>query len=71
LDGDCTLAVVDAEGATLWSQAFGLYYNYSGPVLLGVDYGGISYDAVDVSFRIPYAQGMSALELYHGEHLIF
>jgi hypothetical protein len=71
LDGDYTLAVVDAGGATVWSQAFGLYYDYSGPVLLGVDYGGISYDAADVSFRIPHTQGMSVLELYHGEDLIY
>jgi hypothetical protein len=71
LDGDYTLAVVDAVGATLWSQAFGLYYDYSGPALLGVDYGGISYAAADVSFRIPYTQGMSALELYHSGTLIY
>jgi hypothetical protein len=71
MDGDYTLAVVDAEGAALWSQAFGLYYDYSGPVLLGVDYGGIHYAAADVSFRIPYTQGMSVLELYHGGTLIY
>jgi hypothetical protein len=71
LDGDYTLAVVDADGATVWSQAFGLYFDYGGPVLLGADYGGISYDDADVSFRIPYAQGMSVLELHHGEDLIY
>ncbi|MFC2030025.1 formylglycine-generating enzyme family protein [Chloroflexota bacterium] len=69
--GDYTLEVTDANGAVRWSQAFEVYFDYGGPVVLGVDYSGVDYDAVFVSYRVPFEQGMTTLNLYHGENLIF
>ena len=69
--GDYALQVVDDTGKVLWSQTFAVFFDYDGPVLLGVDYSGVSYDAVDVSYRIPYDFRMRTLNLYHGENLIF
>jgi len=69
--GEYVLEVVDVNGEALWSQSFGVYFTYDGPVFLDVDYSGISYDSVEVSYRIPYGEGMDTLHLYHGEDLIF
>jgi hypothetical protein len=71
LAGDYTLAITDFNGQMLWSQPFGLHFVYNGPVFLDVDYSEVAYDAVSVSFRIPYEHRMSTLGLYHGEDLIF
>ena len=69
--GDYHLKIATAGGETLWTQAFALYFDYTGPVVLGEDYSGIRYDEMAVEFRIPYRRGMSALSLYHGAKLIF
>ncbi len=71
MSGGYVLEIVDANGGMLWSQAFELYFDYTGPVVLGVDYSGVSYDLADLSLRIPYTCEMSVLELYHGSELIF
>jgi hypothetical protein len=71
LAGDYTLRVVDATGNTSWSQAFPIYFDYWGPMLEGETYSDIVYDAEHVSFRIPFAFGMSTVELYHGGTLIY
>jgi formylglycine-generating enzyme required for sulfatase activity len=71
MSGDYSLEITSAGGATLWTQAFALYFDYTGPVVLDTDYSGISYDTVAVEFRIPYGCGMSGLNLYHGGSLVF
>ena len=71
LDGDYSLEIKDINGSTLWSQAFGLYFDYNGPVFLGIDYSSINYDALNVSYRVPYTSGMSVIELYHNQEMIF
>jgi hypothetical protein len=71
LDGNYAIAVFDASGAQVWSQAFPLYFDYTGPVVLGEDYSDIIYDLVDVAFRIPHSCGMSELRLYHSGRMIF
>jgi len=71
LDGNYAIAVFDASGAQVWSQAFPLYFDYTGPVVLGEDYSEITYDSIDVAFRIPHACGMSELRLYHSGRMIY
>lgn len=71
LDGNYAIAVFNASGAQVWSQAFPLYFDYTGPVVLGEDYSDITYDSRDVAFRIPYTCGMSELRLYHNGRTIF
>jgi hypothetical protein len=48
-----------------------VHFDYGGPVFLGVDYSGISYDVVDFSLRIPYRPGMQGIEIYHGDQLLY
>lgn len=71
LDGNYAIAVFDANGAQVWSQAFPAYFDYAGPVVLGEDYSDITYDSMDVAFRIPHACGMSELRLYHSGRMVF
>ena len=71
MTGDYSLEITKASGETLWTQAFALYFDYTGPVVLGADYSGISYDEVAVEFRIPYQCEMRVLDLYHGGTLVF
>ena len=71
MTGDYAFKVVDKASNIIWSHDFGVYFDYEGPMVLGVDYSGIAYDAVDVSLRIPHTCGMKILELYHNEELIF
>lgn len=71
LDGNYAIAVFDASGAQVWSQAFPLYFDYTGPVVVGEDYSEITYDSMDVAFRIPHACGMSELRLYHNGRIIY
>lgn len=71
LAGNYTIQIVDASDNIAWSQNFDINFDYEGPMLLGVDYSGIAYDIMDVSFRVPYSRGMNAVELYHGESMIF
>jgi hypothetical protein len=40
-------------------------------MVLDVDCSAKTYDAMDVSYRIPHGCGMIALELYHNGELIF
>jgi hypothetical protein len=69
--GDYELRIIDVVDNVVWSQEFDVFFDYQGPVVLDVDYSSISFDAVDVSFRIPQACGMNVLELYHNGELIF
>lgn len=58
-------------GTVLWSQSFPVDFDYTGPVLKGIDYSEIEYDRVYVSFRIPYEPRMKSLQLWHKDKLIF
>jgi Tol biopolymer transport system component len=69
--GDYSLHIIDRASNIIWSHDFSVYFDYEGPMVLGVDYSGITYDAVDVSLRIPHFCGMNILDLYHGEEMIF
>lgn len=58
-------------GTVLWSQPFPIDFDYTGPVIEGIDYSEIRYDRVFVSFRIPYEPRMKSLQLWHKDKLIF
>lgn len=68
--GDYSQEITSTGGVAPWTQTFALYFDYTGPVVLGEDYSGINYDQVAVEFRIAYRCGMSGLNLYHGGSLI-
>ncbi len=65
------LTVVDEGGKVLWSQAFNIYFDYTGPVYLDVDYSEIKYTNFPFSYRIPYTRGMYELVLHHRDKVIF
>lgn len=65
------LTVVDEGGKVLWSQAFNIYFDYTGPVYLDVDYSEIKYTNFPFSYRIPYTRGMYKLVLHHKDKVIF
>jgi hypothetical protein len=69
--GDYSFKIIDDDSNILWKQDFSVYFDYMGPVVLGEDYSGITYDTVDVSMQIPQSCSMSELQLYHNEALIF
>lgn len=70
-NGDYSLVIKDSQKNPLFIQDFSIYFDYYGPVVEGVDYSGIQFDAMDVSYRVPYTTEMNILELYHGDELIF
>ena len=71
MSGDYLLSILNDAGDELWAQPFPLYFDYTGPTVLGADYSGINYAVAAAEFRIPYQCGMKTLKLYHGGALIF
>lgn len=70
-DGSYHLMVVDSGGQELWSTLFNLYFDYGGPMELGVDYSNIKYKSRPVSYRIPYFLQMREVRLYHDGRIIY
>lgn len=74
--GDYLLRILDKvdrspTGSALWSEPFNVYFDYSGPVFMGVDYSEIKYTQVGVSFQIPYESRMKSIQLWHKDKLIY
>lgn len=70
LEGDYLLRIGERPdryfiGTVLWSQSFPVYFDYSGPVIEGMDYSKIRYDQVFVSFKIPHDSRMKSLQLWY------
>jgi PKD repeat protein len=65
------LRILDSEKKTAWNRSLNIYFDYSGPMVDGVDYSKIRFDSFDLSYRIPYEHTMKTLELYHGPVKIF
>jgi hypothetical protein len=70
-DGNYQLTVSDATGEILDRIRFPLYYDYTGPVLKGVDYSGIRFDPVTFDYKVPFTEAMKRLDLSHDGRVIF
>jgi hypothetical protein len=59
------LRISGEENQTLAWVPFNAYFDYTGPVVDGVDYSGIQLDFVGLNLRVPYDEKVRTLEVYH------
>ncbi len=69
--GNYNLTVLDNESNILFVQSFAIYFDYMGPIESGVNYSGINYTFVDLSYKIPYSENMYELRLYKNDIILF
>ena len=62
--GNYGIEVRDASDQLLYHSEFDLSFSYHGPAKAGVDYSGISYDALDLAVRAPLPPGATASDRY-------
>ncbi len=65
------LTVLSREGKPMWRQAFGVRFDYNGPLYLDMDYSDITYERFPFHYRIPYRQEMYQLVLQREGEVIF
>jgi hypothetical protein len=65
------LVVQDKDGKTIWNQSLNIYFDYSGPVLEGVDYSNLSTDTYSLYVNIPYDTQMHTLQLQKENQILF
>jgi len=70
--GDYELRALDSDKNSIWSQRLNILFGYHGPVVLGMEIPpDEEFNSYLLSFRIPYREEMSHLELLHGTETIF
>jgi len=64
------LSLLGYDGDVLVEESFTVSFFYSGPVVEGVDYSGDGVDEFDLSVRLPFLNGMSHVQIRHGDQVI-
>ena len=71
--GEYMVRILDGENNIIWSESKEIYFDYSGPVIAGMDinYSEIRYGKVNMVSRIPYTSDMKTYQLLHNDEVIF
>jgi hypothetical protein len=65
------VTIRSASGQVLETMPYNAYFDYYGPMVDGVDYSGVKYDAVSVSLKLPYDEKAASMDIFNQNRVVY